>query len=221
MRIRDHYKTLEVHPQATLQEIKKAYRRLAHRYHPDKNAANAWAGRHFHEIREAYEVLSHPKRRAAYDEERWLAGYARNKKPEAVTPAWIYNECLRLASHMTTVDTYRMSREALYAYAELLLSDTHMAILQRAGEAELNARIAEEVLRAVKDLQYRYFKELVIRLELLAGEDDSLRQRIERELQRKKKDARWHRYKPWLIVSIAVLLCLLMFFYARLVPRPS
>jgi curved DNA-binding protein CbpA len=216
MPIRDHYRTLEIHPQATPQEIRQAYRRLAHLYHPDKNPDNEGAAAYFHEIREAYEILSHPRRRAAYDKERWLAGYAPKKKPAAVTPAWIYSESLRLADHMATVDTYRMSHEALHAYAELLLSETHMAILLRGGEAETNARIAATLLGGLKNLRYRYFALLADRLSILATGDAAITYEITQLLQRKKKEDRWHRQKPWVISGLAILLCLLMFLYVRL-----
>lgn len=68
-----HYKTLEVSDKASQEEIKKAYRKLAKKYHPDKNANNSDAEARFKEVSIAYSVLSSPKRRAEYDAQR-LAG---------------------------------------------------------------------------------------------------------------------------------------------------
>ena len=68
-----HYKTLGVSEKATQEEIKKAYRQLAKKYHPDKNANSSDAEARFKEVSLAYSVLSCPKRRAEYDAER-LAG---------------------------------------------------------------------------------------------------------------------------------------------------
>jgi len=65
---RDFYDTLGVSRTATEAEIKKAYRRMAMKYHPDRNPDNADAEEHFKEAKEAYEVLSNSQKRAAYDQ---------------------------------------------------------------------------------------------------------------------------------------------------------
>lgn len=64
---RDYYEILGVSKSATLEEIKKSYRKLAMQYHPDRNPGNKEAEEKFKEASEAYEVLSHPDKRARYD----------------------------------------------------------------------------------------------------------------------------------------------------------
>lgn len=63
----DHYETLGIGRDADADEIKKAYRRLAKRYHPDRNQGDADAERKFKEINAAHDVLSDPDKRAHYD----------------------------------------------------------------------------------------------------------------------------------------------------------
>lgn len=65
---RDCYEILEVSRTATEAEVKKAYRRMAMKYHPDRNPDNADAEEHFKEAKEAYEILSDVRKRAAYDQ---------------------------------------------------------------------------------------------------------------------------------------------------------
>ena len=69
----DYYKTLGVDSNASQDEIKKAYRKLTKRYHPDLNPGNPEAKERFQEINEANEVLSDPEKRKRYDEygENW------------------------------------------------------------------------------------------------------------------------------------------------------
>jgi len=64
---RDYYEVLGVGRTATEQEVKSAYRRLAMKYHPDKNPGDASAEEKFKEAAEAYSVLSDPEQRARYD----------------------------------------------------------------------------------------------------------------------------------------------------------
>lgn len=67
MEFKDYYKILGVEKSATQDEIKKAYRKLAMKYHPDRNPGNKSAEEKFKEITEANEVLSDPEKRKKYD----------------------------------------------------------------------------------------------------------------------------------------------------------
>src|ERR671939_1731834 len=72
---KDYYAVLGVSASATQDEIKKQYRKLAARYHPDKNPNDAKAADRFKEISEAYQVLGDPERRKQYDQMRQLGAF--------------------------------------------------------------------------------------------------------------------------------------------------
>ena len=65
---KDYYETLKVNKGASDSEIKKAYRKLAIQFHPDKNPGDKFAEQKFKEAAEAYEILSNPQKRQQYDQ---------------------------------------------------------------------------------------------------------------------------------------------------------
>jgi molecular chaperone DnaJ len=78
---KDFYKVLGVSKTADADEIKKAYRKLARKYHPDSNSGDATAEARFKEISEAYDVVGDAKKRKEYDEARRLFGSGAFRMP--------------------------------------------------------------------------------------------------------------------------------------------
>lgn len=72
----NYYKVLRVSRNASRAEIRSAYRRLARRKHPDVNDGDASASREFAQIAKAYQILSNPKERAAYDKQMLRESFA-------------------------------------------------------------------------------------------------------------------------------------------------
>ena len=65
---RDYYEVLGVSKSADDSEIKKAYRKLAMKYHPDRNQGDSAAEQKFKDVSQAYEILKDPKKRQTYDQ---------------------------------------------------------------------------------------------------------------------------------------------------------
>src|SRR5271155_2052126 len=80
---RDYYEILEVTRETEADGIKKSYRRLAIKYHPDKNPGDKAAEEKFKELSEAYEALSDPQKRAAYDQYGHAAFDSRSRASRA------------------------------------------------------------------------------------------------------------------------------------------
>src|SRR3954463_8448918 len=72
---KDYYNVIGVPASATQDEIKKQYRKLAAKHHPDKNPSDARAAERFKEISEAYQVLGDAEKRKQYDQMRRLGAF--------------------------------------------------------------------------------------------------------------------------------------------------
>src|ERR687892_2617531 len=74
--VKDPYKALGVDRKASAEEVKKAYRKLAREYHPDRNPGDEKAEERFKEIQQAYDTPSDPEKRKQYDAGGMFAGFA-------------------------------------------------------------------------------------------------------------------------------------------------
>jgi len=215
--MKDYYKILGVSPSATTQELKKAYRALAFKYHPDKNPGSALAEAQFKEVQEAYATVSDAAKRSKYDDERWLMGMGRNTQyREAVTPGWLLGVCLELNSSLATIDTYRMSQKALQAYILLILTDAHLGVLQQSAEPEITGRIITELLKATHRLQLQYMDEIAQRLHIAAEADKDLDEAISDYIAERERKEKQEKMLPFFVIAITLALCALMYFYAGL-----
>lgn len=201
-------------PASSLQEIKKAYRALAFKYHPDKNPGDALAEAQFKECQEAYATLSVLHKRAAYDDERWLMGMGnKTQYQEAVTPSWLLRICTELNASLATMDTHRISHGALKAYILLILEDAHLAILLKEGDGQTINQIIHELLKATKKLNSEYLSEIEQKLVILAsGNNERLTAIYAFTTERRKKE-RYEKLFPYIIMAVTLALCYFMYLY--------
>lgn len=213
--LKDYYKILELDTTATEQEVKKAYRRLAMKYHPDTNNGDVLADSHFHEVKEAYDVLGNHNIRLKYDEERWLAGMTqRAAEKQVVTPMWILEEAIKLNNHMATVDVYRMNHESLKHYLLELLKDEHIALLQAEAESSLKESLVDMLLQGTKGLKYVCMQPIAGRLEMIADENTSIK--ITAAVAARKREAAWAKRQPYVIALITFIIVLCMYLWVKL-----
>lgn len=215
MQLKDHYKTLGVKPSAPQTEIKKAYRTLAVKYHPDKNPDSALCEVQFKEVNEAYSILSDSRKRAQYDEERWLSGMGQKTTyNEGVTPSWLKKVCVELNTSLAQMDTHRISQGTLQAYMMMILADAHLGILQTENDTTTNRHIVGELLKASDRLEYGRLHDVLSTLHIVAGNDVDAAQMISGySAERKRQDMR-DRMFPFIVLGVTLALCAFMYFYA-------
>ncbi len=213
--LKDHYQILELHPTASQEEVRKAYRAQARKYHPDVNEGDAYAADRFRAVQEAYEILKEPVLRRQYDEQRWLHGMStRARDKEVVTARWVLEESRKLNAHMVSVDTFRMSHKALYDYIQLLLSDQHMAALTQSDDEAARSQMVEELLAATKGLKSIYMSP-VNELLTAISQDEEQEERIAAQLRYQQLVEKRRALRPYIIALITLLLCYFMYLYSR------
>lgn len=98
---KDYYKILQLPPHATITEIKKAYRKLAMNYHPDKNPDDPFAVAYFNDVTEAYEILTNPSKKESYLQERWYnQSIGKKRTGETITPVSILKLAIELEKYV-------------------------------------------------------------------------------------------------------------------------
>lgn len=215
MQIKDYYTILELPPSASVDDIKKSYRRLAHQYHPDKRGDDPYAIAQFSEIKEAYEVLTHPLKKAHYLQQRWYTqSMGKRTGQELVTPVTILKQMLELDKYVSTLDIYRMDKEGLYHYMTNMLSNEAIRKLNSFKEPDINKEIILSALNCSQVLPLHFASPLMEQLKKL-DTDKEVYERIDQLLFQKKYADQWDKRKIWIVVAVVVILSVVIFFTSK------
>lgn len=212
MKLKDYYKTLEVTPLASHHEIKRSFRRLALKYHPDKNEGDHLSEALFKEIQEAWEVLSDPKQREEYNYKRWYnRSIGEGFKERPLTPAAILAECQQLKNYIVSMNIFQVDYDALSFHIRQLLSDSNIGMLQQYNDLSTNRAINSALLRAADPLPRSYLEPITLLLAKLAGQDEPTLRTIREAAQQRKRRESWDKYKWVVVIVITALICWIMY----------
>jgi molecular chaperone DnaJ len=204
---KDYYQVLELEPAATPAEIKKAYRKLAQQYHPDKNNNDPHTTARFAEIKDAYETLINPVKKEFYLQQQW---YSREKKQGIITPVSVLKKALELDKYVSKLDIHRMNKEGLYVYIEDLIRDKTIEKLNAFNDREINKEITLAMLNCGRLLPIALATLLHERL-MRINNDAATIEQIDRYREIHQKAHQRDKYRVWVILLIVILLCLLIY----------
>lgn len=216
MHLKDYYSILAVETSANLTEIKKAYRKLAQQYHPDKNNNDPYASAHFTAIKEAYEVLTNPAKKEYYLQQRWYnQSIGKRKSQDIITPVTILMQVVELEKYVSTLDVFRMNKKGLEEYILGLLPDSTIDVLKNFNDPDINRQIATMVIKAMNPLPPGYSGAIMIQLKKLAAGDEKNEIIVAEYIQKKAKKNRREKYSLLLILVITLFLCAIIFLSGR------
>ncbi|RFM27181.1 DnaJ domain-containing protein [Deminuibacter soli] len=213
MALKDYYKILGISPAASADEVKKAYRRLALRYHPDKNTGNHMAELHFREVKEAYDTLIDAAKREAYNYERFYHYRFLNERPmeHGITADWIARQMITLEETVHRQDFFRIHHDALLFQLQQLLSEYNLEVVQRSENPQANVNIVIHALACTRPLNLAYTRAVCALLQQVAGTDTLLLQRIKDTLKQKKQQQLINRsILPAAVLAVLLILWLII-----------
>ncbi len=212
MSIKDHYGILEIESSATLQEIKKSYRRLALQFHPDKNNNDPYAVARFSEIKEAYEVLTHPEKKEQYLQQRWYEQSIGNKRKQVtVTPFTILKQVLELEKYVSKLDVFRMNKYGLHDHIAALLDDETIEKLNSFNERSTNDQVIMLLMNCLKILPLDLTLSLYQQLKKIET-SSAIREKLEQFIAARQRSNQRDKYKIWVIIAVVIVLCFVILF---------
>ncbi|MEO8171605.1 MAG: J domain-containing protein [Sediminibacterium sp.] len=206
----DHYRVLNISPAATTDEVKKAFRKLALKYHPDKNSAPS-AQEKFAAIQEAYAVLSNRRKRTEYNYKR----YTQSPQHAASTIIQAAEDVLFVSSKLEketlAKDPYRIDRDLLFFQLSDLLSEDVIFILKESSGPDIIHPVVDLIISCTRFLPYEFAKEIIQKLSPLHTAAPGIKQKLTDALQQMKEQYYWNRYKSLIALAIAVIVCVFIY----------
>jgi len=187
-----------------MEEIRKSYRRLAMKFHPDKNPENELASQRFLKVKEAYDLLSDTTLRKEYDRRH---GFTYNRYAPLPTVPMIVAETVALRNYVESLNLHTLDHDALAYHLKKLLTHQRIEFLQHHADEKTLAQVRDEMIRASTPLRYKLLEEAIDPLfELLVGKTTLLIP-LETYKNARKRSMKIHRLVPWLVILITLILC--------------
>lgn len=175
----NHYHLLGISMYAGQEEIRRAFRQLAHRYHPDKSPGVSSDDPYFIEILEAYRILSDPISRKKYNQT--LHGYIIPVEELDVEELMV--KVNRFHDEISQLDPFRYDEEAIFFHFQALLQ--YALRFQDMGDIETpqSWKIAEKMMAGLEKLPSKELETAGRNLQLLVIDNDQLRKKISQQVR--------------------------------------
>ena len=213
----NHYHTLQIPMSATAQEVKKAYRSLARKHHPDKHNNDPKATEYFQQIQAAYHTLSDASKRAAYDKtlikDTQYNPFAQQQHLHASS---ICADTEKLLRYLLTQSQRGINHDALADYILGMLNPQQQALLLRENDTDTNRQIAKNLLQAANSIMApRLYDQIAEAIQHIVPTDTDIAQRIAQQQALRRAKERENKIVPIasifiIVIVIAIMMLLLL-----------
>lgn len=211
MPLKDYYSILHIPSSASMDEVKKAFRKLALLYHPDKNPDKHFATAKFAEIQEAYRVLSDRKKRTEYNYSRYFQSAGVSAQSLAGSADDILRSTFELRNKVAGMDPFRIDRNQLYYEVSRVLSDHNINLLSNNPFTDTHKKIFHNLMESFQHLSFEYVREVVGKLQKIHPEETAIQKELNDLLLHARVQDYWNRYQFLIVFIIAMLVCLFIY----------
>jgi curved DNA-binding protein CbpA len=208
MPVKDYYTLLKIEPNADLATIKKAYRKLAMQYHPDKTGNNQYTESYFREIQEAYLTLSDTRKREEYHYQRWLEKSMGHSLDTALTPVQIIQLFLKTEQYIHVTDSFKMDKYHLLEHLKQLYSIGRQEIIISSNDEQLekeSLRLAMESSKLLPSAAQLNFQN---HLQMLLSKHHKIQKEWSDTVNMISKKERLDSFKIPIVIFLTILICL-------------
>lgn len=216
MSFKNYYAILGVAPDASADDIKKKFRKLALLYHPDRNAESEFAAIRFREIQEAYETLGDSHKRVIYNR-AWRDHYPKVNVSvvEETSPESILLKCKKLQQEIRDMDAFRINRQYVQAALHKILADDTIALLLFHDNKAINNNIIAHILDISVVLPGKSLSFVQRSLNRLAGGQQATLLTIQKKIKQLAYKKLWEQYYPALAFATAIIACIVIYYLSR------
>lgn len=207
----DYYSVLRVPPRASEMEIKKSYRKLVLIYHPDRNTQGEQFTSYFLELQEAYDVLSDPDKRRAYDEQ-YIFHYGSLSTNYVNSADAILKEFAHLSQLSKDYHLGGYPKSMILDYFTYMIHEPHPQIVQENLTVEDRASLNIYVIDTLSIMHYLDVKDREEEILMMLDSEGQNDYFVKKKSMRKRYQ--FQKIKPWLVLIFSLVFLYVMYHFA-------